>query len=42
MHQRSSLKLDKSTIEIADSFEEAAAKDRTYWLLKTPIERFVA
>jgi hypothetical protein len=42
MDQGASLKLDKATVEIVNSFEEADAKDREYWLSKTPIERLAA
>jgi hypothetical protein len=34
--------LDKNTFEIVSSFEEADAKDRAYWLSKSPVERLAA
>jgi hypothetical protein len=35
-------RIDKSSIEVVSSFEEAAAKDREFWLSKTPLERLAA
>jgi hypothetical protein len=42
MAPHSHIRLDKSTVEVFETFEEAEAKDRAYWLAKTPIERLAA
>jgi hypothetical protein len=36
------IRLDKSAVEVFASFKEAEAKDRAYWLSKTPLERLAA
>jgi hypothetical protein len=36
------LRIDKSFFEISSSFEDAANRDREYWLSKSPIERLAA
>ena len=35
-------KVDKGTLSVLSSFEEAAAADKTYWHSKTPQERLEA
>ncbi len=35
---RPSLVLDKTKVEVLDSFENAELRDRAYWLSKTPLE----
>lgn len=35
-------RIDKSSVEISSSFEDAATRDREYWLSKSPIERLAA
>jgi hypothetical protein len=35
-------RLDRTAFEIVSSFEEAEARDREYWLAKTPLERLAA
>jgi hypothetical protein len=35
-------RLDRTAFEIVSSFEEAEAKDREYWIAKTPLERLAA
>jgi hypothetical protein len=35
----SGIGLDKSKIDIVESFDEADRQDRAYWLSKTPLER---
>ena len=42
MTQQTQIRLDKTALEIVSSFEEAEAKDREYWLAKTPVERLAA
>jgi hypothetical protein len=34
--------IDRSVIEVFDSFEEADRADREYWLSRTPAERLMA
>jgi hypothetical protein len=36
------IKIDKTAIEVFDSFEDAAKLDREYWLAKSPLERLAA
>lgn len=36
------IRMDKSRVEFAASFEEAAAQDRAYWHAATPAQRFEA
>jgi hypothetical protein len=38
----SGIGLDKSKIDIVESFDEADRQDRAYWLSKTPLERLAA
>jgi hypothetical protein len=42
MNLQTDLRIDKSSVEVFASFDEAEAKDRDYWLSKTPIERLAA
>ena len=42
MSRLSDIHIDKSVIRVFDSFEQAEAKDREYWLSKTPLERLAA
>lgn len=35
-------KMDKATVSVLSSFEEADAADKTYWHSKTPQERLAA
>jgi hypothetical protein len=36
------IRIDKTAAEVFDSFNDAAAKDRQYWLTQSPIERLAA
>ena len=36
------LRIDKRTLSVSSSFEEADAADKTYWHSKTPQERLAA
>lgn len=36
------LRVDKTAIEVFDSFDDAATRDREYWLSISPIERLAA
>jgi len=38
----SDIHVDKSVIQVFDSFEQAEAKDRAFGLSKTPLERLAA